>query len=211
MATRRFGISTHLYHGARLQREHLLEIAAHGFSVVEVFATRTHFDYHDPHAVDEVARWLDDTGLKLHAIHAPIVDSLTNDTWGRPFSTATKVETARVAALREAEAALLLAQRVPAAFLVVHLGLPNAQRPGPEDNNRSAAIRSIEALHQMAEPLGVRLALEVMPNDLSTAASLVTLIEDELDLPSIGICMDVGHAHLMGTRRKPSRWPLDIS
>ena len=36
---RLFGVSTHLFHGQRLAREHLLEIAAHGFDTVEVFAT----------------------------------------------------------------------------------------------------------------------------------------------------------------------------
>ena len=38
-----FGVSTHLYHDARLDRDHLVEIAAHGFNAVEIFATRTHW------------------------------------------------------------------------------------------------------------------------------------------------------------------------
>ena len=36
-----FGISTHLYHGERLVRRHFERIAAHGFDLVEIFATRT--------------------------------------------------------------------------------------------------------------------------------------------------------------------------
>ena len=36
-----FGISTHLYLGDRLDRDHLVEIAAHGFDAVEVFAVAT--------------------------------------------------------------------------------------------------------------------------------------------------------------------------
>ena len=59
----RFGVSTHLYHDQRLDREHLVEIAAHGFECVEVFATRTHFDYHDSVAVRTLAEWLEDTRL----------------------------------------------------------------------------------------------------------------------------------------------------
>ena len=51
---RQFGVSTHLYHGQRLSRDHLLEIAAHGFETIEVFATRTHFDYHNPSAVADL-------------------------------------------------------------------------------------------------------------------------------------------------------------
>ena len=57
-----FGISTHLYHGARLDRDHLVEIAAHGFETVEIFATRTHFDYHDDRAIAEIADHLPTPG-----------------------------------------------------------------------------------------------------------------------------------------------------
>ena len=59
----RFGVSTHLYHDQRLDRDHLVEIAAHGFDCIELFATRTHFDYHDAAAVRSLAEWLDDTRL----------------------------------------------------------------------------------------------------------------------------------------------------
>ena len=39
-AAERFGISTHLFHQSRLAREHLVQIAGHGFEAVELFATR---------------------------------------------------------------------------------------------------------------------------------------------------------------------------
>ena len=54
VAKRQYGISTHLYHNQRLSRDHLVEIAAHGFETVEVFATRTHFDYHNPASVADL-------------------------------------------------------------------------------------------------------------------------------------------------------------
>ena len=54
----RFGISTHLYHEQRLSREHLAQIASYGFEAVEVFATRSHFDYHEPAAIAQLAEWL---------------------------------------------------------------------------------------------------------------------------------------------------------
>jgi sugar phosphate isomerase/epimerase len=40
--------------------------------------------------------------------------------------------------------------------------------------------------------------VEVIPNALSTAAALVDLVESDVDAPALGICMDVGHARLMG-------------
>jgi esterase/lipase superfamily enzyme len=65
-----FGISTHLYHGARLDRDHLVEIAAHGFEAVEIFATRTHFDYHDERVVAAIGEHLADARLRPHSVHA---------------------------------------------------------------------------------------------------------------------------------------------
>ena len=41
-------------------------------------------------------------------------------------------------------------------------------------------------------------ALEVIPNPLSDAASLVTMIERDLDAAHAGICLDFGHAFLLG-------------
>ena len=193
-----FGVSTHLYHEQRLQRAHLLEIAAHGFEAVEVFATRSHFDYHDPAAVRGLGEWLTESGLVLHSVHAPITDVFANGRGQRTFSTATQDGNGRVTALREIEAALSIARTVPFKFLVVHLGVPIAQRPGPDDNNRQAAIRSIEAIHALAAPLGVRVAVEVMGNELSTPVVLVDMLERAFEDTDIGVCMDVGHAHLLG-------------
>lgn len=194
----RFGISTHLYHDVRLDRAHLAEIASHGFEAVELFATRSHFDYHDPADIARLKQWLADTGLALHGIHAPITDSIKGGQWGTArFSTAVSDASRRQSALREAEAALQIAREIPVDVFVVHLGTPTVMAQ-PGDNNRSSALRSVEEICRLAEPLGVRVALEVIPNDLSSPASLVAMLERDLEAPHAGICMDFGHAFLMG-------------
>lgn len=197
MSTPRFGVSTHLYHDQRLDREHLVEIAAHGFECVEIFATSSHFDYHDDAAVRALAEWLDDTRLTLHSIHAPVTASFVNGQWGEAFSTAVTDEDQRRRTLAEAEAALAVAQTIPFRCLVVHLGVPDAMKPGAGDNSRESARRSVQALHDLAARTSVGLAIEVIPNALSTPESLVSLIENDLDELKVGICMDVGHAHIM--------------
>jgi sugar phosphate isomerase/epimerase len=197
VSTPRFGVSTHLYHDRRLDREHLVDIAAHGFECVEIFATRSHFDYHDGAAVRTLAEWLDDTRLTLHSIHAPVTASYVNGQWGEAFSTAATDEDQRRRTLAEAEAALAIAQTIPFQCLVAHLGVPEAMKPGGGDNSRDGARRSIDALYEMTERAGVRLALEVIPNHLSTPEALVSVIENDLDGMKVGICMDVGHAHMM--------------
>jgi sugar phosphate isomerase/epimerase len=192
-----FGISTHLYHDRRLGLAHLREIAAHGFTTIELFATRSHFDYHDPAAIAQLAAWLQDTGLTLNSVHAPITESLRDGKWGRTFSNATADEAARQVAIEETGAALAIAKQIPYRYLIVHLGGPKALA-APGDNQPEAARRSLEAIDAAAAPLGVRVAVEVIPNDLSTPAALVRLLEEEMELPRVGVCLDIGHAFLLG-------------
>ena len=193
----RFGISTHLYHDRRLERDHLVELAAGGFETIELFATRTHFDYHDESAIAALGEWLADTGLSLNSVHAPIVSGMAAGGETDIYSNALADNARRQAAVRETAAALQMARRIPFNVLVVHLGTPS-EKAQPGDNNRAAAFRSAEEICRLAEPLGVRVAFEVIPNELSTASALVTLLERDLDAPHAGICMDFGHAHIMG-------------
>lgn len=194
----RYAVSTHLYHHRRLTLEHLQEIAAHGFDALELFATSSHFDYHDPRAIEELAAWLGRAGLTLHSIHAPIVERNVEGQWLGPLSLAANDEAARAHAVAETAAALDIAQAVPTAFLVVHLGLADDVVRPPAENSLSAAVKSLGEVVALAAPLGVRVALEVIPNRLSSAEALTRLLEDELDLPGAGICLDFGHAAIMG-------------
>jgi sugar phosphate isomerase/epimerase len=198
VSKRKFGVSTHLYHGQRLGRDHLMEIAAYGFEAVELFATRTHFDYHNPAAIADLQEWLADAGLELHGIHAPVSESFVGGRWGPALSLASVDRDRRAQAVGEAERALHIARRIPVGVFVVHLGLPRTSQPPPTENNRDAARRSVEELQQIAEPLGVRLAVEVIPNELSRAGSLVHFVEEDLDGVDAGICLDFGHAHMDG-------------
>jgi len=193
----RFGISTHLFHDAPLDRAHLQAVADRGFDCVELFATRTHFDYHDEAAAARLGEWLRETGLTLHSVHAPITDSLVKGVWGANFSNAAGDGKKRSLAVQEAEQAIRLARIVPYRYLVVHLGVPN-DFAAPGDNERAAARQSVEALAMTAADHGVQVALEVIPNALSTPETLVKLIDQDLELPDLGICMDVGHAHVIG-------------
>src|SRR3954468_5502320 len=118
----RYGISTHLYHERRLQREHLAQIASYGFDTIELFATRSHFDYHDESAIAHLAEWLSETGLTLASVHAPIAESLTDGQWSGVLSNALADGTKRQQTVRESEAALQIARRIPFDVLTVALG-----------------------------------------------------------------------------------------
>src|SRR5262245_15552748 len=119
----RFGVSTHLYHDRRLAQDHLVQVAGYGFETIELFATRSHFDYHDAAAIAQLRQWLEATGLALNGVHAPITDRFgAGDVWAATYSNAVSDEAKRRAAVQEAVAALQIARQIPFDVLVVHLG-----------------------------------------------------------------------------------------
>ena len=74
-----------------------------------------------------------------------------------------------------------MARRIPFEVLVAHSacrGRRPARRRQQPRRRRAAASKSCSRL---AEPLGVTLALEVIPNELSRAGALVDFIEDDLE------------------------------
>ena len=198
MAKRQFGVSTHLFHGQRLSREHLAAIAAHGFEAVELFATSSHFDYRNANAVADLQQWLAEAGLDLLSIHAPVVERYESGHWIGPLSIASTDADERARAVAAAEQALHIARRMPVKVFVMHVGQPRTQARAGAPDNRTAARRSIEELAGTAGALGVMLAVEVIPNELSRAGSLVHFVEHDLEGLNVGICLDFGHAHLDG-------------
>ncbi len=196
MSAARFSVSTYLFHQCRLDREHLVEIAAHGFDAIELFALKSHFDYADPAAVQQLGEWLDDTRLTLAAVHAPTAQAFDGK-WRGSLSLASGDSAARAAAVEETRAAIDIARTLRYDTLVVHLGLPG-HVAAANDNDASAARASLDVLMPYAGERGVQMALEVQTNRLSTPDALVALIEDAADWPVAGICVDTGHARLLG-------------
>ena len=143
----RFGISTHLYHDHRLEREHLAQIAAHGFESDRAVrdAQPLRLSRRRRRSPSWQSGWRT-TGLTLHSVHAPITDVFgAGDQWAPTYSNA--VGDAATRARRrcdEAEAALRIARRIPFDVLVVHLGTP-ASKAGagrqPAGRRRGAASR----------------------------------------------------------------------
>ena len=57
-------------------------------------------------------------------------------------------------------------------------------------------MTSVEHLRAFAKPLGVRILLENIPNELCTPDKLVEFIH-VTHFDDIGVCFDLGHAHIM--------------
>lgn len=193
----RFGLSTHLFHQERLEQRHVEVIRSHGFDLVEVFATRTHFDYRDRGRVSALRGWLAAAGVEAGSMHAPITDGIRAGVWGRAYSNASTDPAVRQEALDETRAAIDAAVELGCRTLVVHLGVPHLQKIPVGENDAAAMRRSLETLSTATTTAGLRLALEVIPNDLSTPTALSDLLESDLDLNDAGICLDFGHAHML--------------
>ena len=103
-----------------------------------------------------------------------------------------------VEAMDEVKRALEIAEQIPFRFLVQHLGLPTESF---SEKKFESAMTSIEHLRAFAKPLGVRILLENIPNELSTPERLVEMIQTA-HFDDVGICFDFGHAHMMSSVRE---------
>jgi sugar phosphate isomerase/epimerase len=193
-----FGLSTHLFHGERLTREHLARVKARGFDVLEIFMTRTHVDYHDREAVRAVRGWTDELDLNVWSVHTPICESAQNGVWGRAYSTASRTVAAREEAIRETVQAIEAARELSASVAVLHLGVPDVLATSTDQNDEAAAEGSLDVIAAACTKAGVRLAVEVIPNALATATAVAAWLDRDRDLGSAGACLDVGHAHMTG-------------
>jgi len=112
-----------------------------------------------------------------------------------PVNIAATDRAQRVEAMDEIKRALELAEQIPFRFLVQHIGTGDESF---SEKKLEAAMTSVEHLRAFAKPLGVRILLENIPNELSTPDRLVEFIQIT-HFDDIGICFDVGHAHIMST------------
>jgi sugar phosphate isomerase/epimerase len=93
---------------------------------------------------------------------------------------------------RACKRALESAEQVPFTAVVVSLGLNHSDWDEPAIEH---SITAIEHLKAFASPLGVRLLLENMENDVATPEHLLYILKTG-HFDSVGVCLDIGHLHL---------------
>jgi sugar phosphate isomerase/epimerase len=190
-------ISTYVYSKERLHPGLLDGLVRGGAQAIEIFAARQHLDYANrKQHVREIADWFRSTGIPLNSVHSPLfADYEFGRTGAPPINVTSTDRAARIEAMDEIKRALEIAEQIPFRFLVQHLGAPNEVF---DDRKFEAAMTSIEHLRAFAKPLGVRLLLENIPNELSTPDKLVEFIQTS-HFDDVGVCFDIGHAHIMGS------------
>lgn len=187
-------ISTYVFVKERLHPGMLDKLAKAGAEAIEIFASRSHFDYTDRQQVRELGNWFKHNEVTFNSMHAPMFSDYE---WGRsgspPLNIVDRDKGRRVESMDEIKRALEVAEHVPFKYLVQHLGTPAEEL---DDHKFEAALSSLEHLHAFARPLGVRLLLENIPNEIATPDKIVELIHT-LHLDDLGVCFDVGHANVM--------------
>jgi sugar phosphate isomerase/epimerase len=190
-------VSTYLFVKERLHPGILDGLARSGVQAIEIFAARQHLDYANrKQHLREIAEWFRSGGVPLNSVHSPLYADYE---WGRtgspPINVTSTDRAHRVEAMDEIKRALEIAEQIPFRFLVQHLGTPNESF---SEKKFESAMTSIEHLRAFAKPLGVRILLENIPNELSTPDKLVELIH-QAHFDDVGVCFDFGHAHLMSS------------
>src|SRR5206468_1998443 len=82
-----------------------------------------------------------------------------------------------------------VAEHVPFRFLIQHIGVPNESF---NERKFESAMTSVEHLRAFAKPLGVRILVENIPNELSTPDRLIEFIRTS-HMDDVGVCFDTGH------------------
>ena len=185
-------ISTHVFLRQRLHPGHLDAMQRGGAESIELFAARPHFDYTDRSAVRDIATWFRSNNMKS-TMHQPL---FSDAEWSRqttPTVNVIDVEKARrIDAMDEVKRAMEVAEQINVDSMVIHLG-NDGDSWSPRELEHS--LTAIEHLKAFAHPLGMKLHIENLRNDVTTPENILEILRVG-HFDSVGVCMDVGHANL---------------
>jgi sugar phosphate isomerase/epimerase len=186
-------LSTHLFLSQRLHPG-LLELAGRsGVEAVEIFAARQHFDYTSREHVRELGEWFRSNPLQVFSLHAPMWPDREMGRAGAPAVNVIHPEKSRrIDAMDEIKRALESAEYIPFRHMVIHLG---ERDDGWSQRTLENAETALEHLGAFARPLGVRLLVENLLSEPTTPEHLIMIL-DLGHLDTVGVCLDLGHAHI---------------
>lgn len=186
------GFSTYVFLQQRLHPGLLDAMQRAGATAIEVFAARHHFDYTDRSSIRELANWFRDTNVSS-SLHQPLYPATQ---WSRHVAPTLDLidpaKTHRIAAMDEIKRVLESAEQIPFRAITLHLGMKgDTWSPRALENSLTA----IEHLKAFAGPLGVQLLLETLQNEITAPERLLEILRVG-HFETVGITLDVGHAHL---------------
>jgi sugar phosphate isomerase/epimerase len=190
-------LSTHVFLQQRLHPGLLDALHKTGAQTIEIFAARHHFDYSDRSAVRDVATWFRSNGVAA-TLHQPLyLSDRGSGQWSRHVAPNINLidpeKSHRITAMDEVKRALESAEQVPINACVLHLG----QKGDPWDTRAlENSLTAIEHLKAFAHPLGVRLLIENLQNDITSPEHILEILRVG-HFDRVGVCLDIGHANLV--------------
>jgi sugar phosphate isomerase/epimerase len=186
-------ISTHIFLRQRLHPGLLETLAKGGAQGIEIFAARQHFDYTSKTHVKEIALWFSANPVEPFSMHMPMFGDTEMGRSGSPAVNVVHPEKSRrIDAMDEVKRALETAEEMPLRHLILHLG-EREDRWSPRTLEH--AMTAIEHLQAFARPLGVKILLENLQNEVTEAANLLEIVRIG-HFKDVGVCLDLGHAHI---------------
>jgi sugar phosphate isomerase/epimerase len=186
-------LSTYQFVSRRLTPELLGQISAAGFQGVEIFASRSHFDYNSKTEVRTMASALAAKQLYLSSLHGPTSRNLsaTRES-ASPVSICEVERVRRIEAMDELKRAIDISEDLPYPRIVLHMGGP---RETADPRKRDAAFSTLEHLILHAHHAGVVISLENTNTEMGDPQYLRSFV-DETRLTGLRFNFDIGHANL---------------
>jgi sugar phosphate isomerase/epimerase len=176
-----------------LTPEHLEQIAGAGFHGLEIFCTRSHFEYSMKPEIRAMADALEARHLQLVSMHAPTSRDLSAmRESGTPLSICEVERVRRIEAMDELKRVIDVADDLPYARLILHMG---GSRETADPRKRDAAFSTLEHLILHAHHAGVTICVENTTSEMGDPAYLRAFV-DETRLTGLRFNFDIGHAHL---------------
>src|SRR5437762_5194691 len=186
-------LSTYLSVSRKLTPEFLAQVAENGFTAVEIFCSRAHFDYSSKQEIEAMKGMLEQQKLQLASLHAPTSkDASAMRESGIPLSVCELERVRRIEAMDEFKRASDVAEELPFPRMVLHMG---GSREAADPRKRDAAFSTLEHLVLHAKHIGVTLCVENTTSEMGQPEYLRAFV-DETRLTGLRFNFDVGHAFL---------------
>jgi len=186
-------LSTYLFVSKKLTPEILAQIAEADFQGIEIFCTRSHFEYTMKPEIRAMASAIEAHHLQLVSLHAPTSRDLSAmRESGAPLSICEVERVRRNEAMDELKRVIDVADDLPYARLILHMG---GSRETADPRKRDAAFSSLEHLVLHAHHAGVTICVENTLSEMGGPDYLRAFV-DETRLTGLRFNFDIGHAHL---------------
>jgi len=186
-------LSTYLFVSRKLTPELLGQISEAKFRGIEIFCSRSHFEYAAKTEVRAMAGALEAHKLKLVSLHGPTSrDMSAMRESGTPLSICEVERVRRIEAMDELKRVIDVADDLAYARLILHMG---GSRETADPRKRDAAFSTLEHLVLHAHHAGVTICVENTTSEMGDPNYLRAFV-DETRLTGLRFNFDIGHAHL---------------